>query len=101
LVLNVASTLRMIRRREAVNATRATPADLPQAKTDTQSKETNPAAQHRSPIALILRDRMHTVRTAELSRAIVSKDGKGVLTAASHKLLQHREHSNNARSHLR
>jgi hypothetical protein len=34
---------------------------------------------------------MHDVRTAELLRAIVSKDER-VLTAASHKLLQHREH---------
>ncbi len=48
LVLHVASTLQMIRRRTRVNATRTTPADLPQAKTDTQSKETNSAAQHRS-----------------------------------------------------
>ncbi len=54
LVLHVASTLQMIRRREAVNATQPTPTDLPQAKTDTQSKETIPAAQHRSPIALMV-----------------------------------------------
>ena len=44
LVLNVASTLQMIRRREAVNATQPTPTDLPQAKTDTQSKETQTVA---------------------------------------------------------
>ncbi len=49
LVLHVASTLQMIRRRTRVNATRATPTDLPQAKTDTQSKETTSAAKHRSP----------------------------------------------------
>ena len=49
LVQYVASTPQMIRRREAVNATQDMPAVLPQAKTDTQSKETTPAAQHRSP----------------------------------------------------
>jgi hypothetical protein len=54
LVLHVASTLKMIRRREPVNATQAMPAALPQAKTDTQSQETPPAAQHRSPIALMV-----------------------------------------------
>ena len=47
LVLHVASTLQMIRRRETVNATQPTPTVLPQAKTDTH-QETNPAAQHRS-----------------------------------------------------
>ncbi len=49
LVLHVASTLQMLCRREAVNATQPTPADLPQAKTDTQQQEPTPAAQHRSP----------------------------------------------------
>lgn len=49
LVLHVASTLQMICRREAVNATQPTPTDLPKAKTDTQHKETNPAAKHSSP----------------------------------------------------
>src|SRR5690606_27487377 len=44
LVLHVASTLQMICRRSRVNATRAAPSDLPKAKTDTQSKETPPAA---------------------------------------------------------
>ena len=48
LVLHVASTFRMIRRRPAVNATRQMPAALPQAKTDTHSQETN-AAQQGSP----------------------------------------------------
>ncbi len=48
LVLHVASTLQMIRRREAVIGTQPMPTDLPRAKTDTQSKETIPAAQHRS-----------------------------------------------------
>jgi hypothetical protein len=48
LVLHVASTLQMIRRRPAVIGTQPTPTDLPQAKTDTH-QETNPAAQHRSP----------------------------------------------------
>ena len=71
LVLNVVSTLQMIRRHDHVNATRAMPTILPRAKTDT-IKDNN-AAQHRSPLALILRDR----------EAIVSKD-KGVLTTLSH-----------------
>ena len=45
LVLHVASTLQMIRRREPVNATQPTPANLPQAMTDTQSQETNAVPQ--------------------------------------------------------
>ena len=64
LVHYVVSTLQMIRRPDRVNATRATPADLPRAKTDIQQQETHEAAQHRSPIALILGDR----------EAIVSKE---------------------------
>ena len=64
LVSSVSSTLQMTRRPDRVNATRATPADLPRAKTDIQQQETHEAAQHRSPIALILRDR----------EAIVSKE---------------------------
>ncbi len=49
LVLNVASTLQMLCRREAVNATQPMPTDLPQAKTDTQPKETEVAVQQGSP----------------------------------------------------
>ena len=49
LVLNVASTLQMICRRGPVIGTQAMPSALPQAKTDTQSQETTPAAQHDSP----------------------------------------------------
>ena len=49
LVLNVASTLQMIYRREAVNGTQPTPTDLPKAKTDTQSQKANNAAQQSSP----------------------------------------------------
>ena len=45
LVHIVASTLQMIRRRPVVNATRQMPTDLPQAKTDTQSQETNAVPQ--------------------------------------------------------
>jgi len=90
LVLNVASTLQMICRREAVNATQPTPTDLPKAKTDTQSKETNPAVQPDSPSALILSS-TQSVRP--------SKDG-GVLTSASYKLPQHREHHQPAPPHL-
>jgi hypothetical protein len=69
LVLNVASTLQMICRRTRVNATRATPSALPQAKTDTQSKEQQAAPQS-SQIALILRS---------AAKLRVSKD-EGVLT---------------------
>ena len=87
LVLHVASTLQMICRRSPVIGTLAMPTDLPRAKTDTQSKETPPAAAHSSPIALILRDRRHTVRTAEIPRAIVSKD-EGVLTTLSPSFLR-------------
>ncbi len=72
LVSSVCSTLQMTRRPDRVNATRATPADLPRAKTDIQQQETHEAAQHRSPLALILRD----------SEAIVSKD-EGVLITVS------------------
>ncbi len=79
LVLNVASTIRMRLRRPAVNATRQMPQPLPGSKTDTQQQELI-AAQQSSPIALILRDRTHAVASTALSRAIVSKDGKGVLT---------------------
>jgi hypothetical protein len=72
LALYVASTLQMIRRRDAVNATQATPTDLPRAATDTQTKETT-AAQQSSPIALIL----SSARSAR-----PSKD-EGVLTTPS------------------
>ena len=75
LVHYVASTLQMIR----LNVTRDwhTPDDeaaLPRAKTDTQQQETKPAAQHRSPIALILSSTL---------RVRPSKD-EGVLTTVSH-----------------
>ena len=84
LVHYVASTLEMIR----LNVTRDwhTPDDeaaLPRAKTDTQQQESKPAAQHRSPPALILSS-TQSVRP--------SKD-EGVLTNASHKPAQH-EHPN-------
>ena len=72
LVLNVASTLQMIRRRDAVIGTQPTPTDLPRAATDTQPKETNAVPQS-SPIALILRS---------AAKLRVSKD-EGVLTTPS------------------
>jgi hypothetical protein len=101
LVLNVASTLQMTRRRTRVNATRATPADLPRETTDTQAKETTPAVQHdSSPKALILRDRLHDVRSAELPRAIVSKDER-VLTNAGQAMARHREPHTKASPSLR
>jgi len=101
LVLHVASTLQMICRRTSVNATRAAPPDLPTAKSDTQHQEPILAAQPDSPPkALILRDRMHDVRTAELPRAIVSKDER-VLTNASQAIAQHREPHTRAHPSLR
>ncbi len=87
-------------RRDPVIGTQATPSDLPQAKTDTQHKETTPAPNPSSPKALILRDRRHTVRTADIHRAIVSKD-EGVLTALSPSFLRKQEprsSESNARS---
>ena len=70
LVHHVTSTLQMIRRREPVNATQPMPTDLPQAKTDTQPKETN-AVPHDSPIALILSS----------TRSVRPSKDEGVLTA--------------------
>jgi hypothetical protein len=69
LLSNVASTLQMICRRGRVNATRATPTALPQAKTDTHQEPH--AAQQSSQIALILRS---------AAKLRVSKD-ESVLTA--------------------
>ena len=77
LVHCVLSTLQMIRRRDAVNATQPTPAVLPRVKTDT-IKEHPAAPQSSYPIALMLRS------AASLR---VSKH-EGVLTHASHKLQQ-------------
>ena len=72
LVSNVCSTLQMIRRRQAVNATRATPPVLPRETSDT-CKEPK-AAQHRSPPALMLRS---------AAKLRVSKHA-GVLNTVSH-----------------
>ncbi len=74
LVHIVASTLQMIRRRTRVNATRATPTDLPRAKTDTQSKETN-AVQQDSPTSAHPEQRSSAARPSKHER---------VLTAVSH-----------------
>ena len=87
LVLHVASTLQMICRRDPVIGTQAMLSDVPKAKTDTQHKETPPAANPSSPKALNLRDRRHTARTADIPRAIVSKD-EGVLTTLSPSFLR-------------
>ena len=101
LVLNVASTLQMTRRRDPVIGTQDMPSRLPRETTDTPSKETNPAVQpDSSPKALILRDRMHDVRTAELPRAIVSKD-EGVLTTLSPSFLRKQEPRSHAHSACR
>jgi hypothetical protein len=80
-VLHAASTLRMIRRRLPAEChSDVTPADLPGRTRGIQHQETALAAQHGSPIALMLRDR----------EAIVSKH-EGVLTDASHTLAHHRD----------
>ena len=50
LVHHVASTLQMIRRREAVNATQPTPAVLPRVKTDTQQQDPQSVAASDTPI---------------------------------------------------
>jgi len=101
LVHLVASTLQMTRRRVPVFGTQDMPTRLPRETTDTQSRETTPAAKHSSyPKALILRDRMHDVRSTELPRAIVSKDER-VLTDASQAMAQHREPHTNASPSLR
>jgi len=72
LVLNVCSTLQMIRRRSHVNVTRAAPPVLPRETSDT-CKEPK-AAQHRSPPALMLRS---------AAKLRVSKHA-GVLNTVSH-----------------
>ncbi|RYZ15864.1 MAG: hypothetical protein EOO70_05850, partial [Myxococcaceae bacterium] len=76
LVHIVASTFRMKARRSSVNATPTMPLDLPERKTDTQSQETSPAAQRRSP------DSPHPEQRSSAARP--SKDER-VLTIASHK----------------
>ena len=73
LVLHVASTLQMIRRRGAVIGTQPTPTDLPRASTDTQSQETPSAAQHRSPIALMVSS----------TQSVRPSNHEGVLTTPS------------------
>ena len=93
LVLNVASTLQMTRRLIRVNATRATPAVLPRETTDTQSKETTPAAEHSSP-----RHSAHPEQARHAGRP--SKDER-VLTEASQAMAQHREPHTNASPSLR
>jgi len=83
LVLNVASTLQMKQLRPKRDwHTPDDEAALPRMTSDTQQQETKPAAQHRSPPALILSS-TQSVRP--------SKD-EGVLMNASHKPAQH-EHS--------
>ncbi len=66
LVLHVASTLQMIRRREPVNATQTMPTDLPRTKTDTHQETT--AAQQSSPttpsVSLGSRQAIHLPHTA-------------------------------------
>ena len=83
LVLNVASTFQMIRRRDPVIGTQATPTDLPRAKTDTQSKETNPAAKHRSPL--------QSAHAEQRRFAARSSKHERVLTALSPSFLRKQE----------
>ena len=90
LVLHVASTLQMICRRTRVNATRATPTELPQAKIDTH-QETD-AVQQDGPTNAHPEQRSSAARPSKDERA---------LTTASHKLPQHREHRQFAHPSLR
>ena len=80
LVQFVVSTFQMNRRHARVNATRAVPAALPRMTTDTVKEQQ--AANHRSPIALILSS---TLRVRRVYPELVegSKD-EGVLTTLSH-----------------
>ena len=83
LVSSVCSTLQMTRRPDRVNATRATPADLPRAKTDIQQQETHDAAQHRSPLALILRIAKRSSRRSEWRYAKRTNWSGGPIRAAN------------------
>ena len=82
LVSNVASTLQMIRRPDRVNATRATPAVLPRDASDT-IKEYHLAAQHRSPLALILRIAKRSSRRSERRSAKRTNWSGGPIRAAN------------------
>jgi len=93
LVLHVVSTLQMICRRRPVIGTQAMPSALPKAKTDTPSKERQPAAKHSSPL-----QSAHPEQARFAGRP--SKDER-VLTSASHKLLQHGEPHTKASPSLR
>ncbi len=83
LVLHVASTLQMIRRGLPVNATRAMPADLPREMSDTHQQETHEAAQHRSPLALILRIAKRSSRRSERRSAKRTNWSGGPIRAAN------------------
>ena len=72
LVSSVRSTLQMITRRPTVNATQTMPAGLPRETSDT-NQETNTAAQHRSPIALMVSS----------TRSVRPSNHEGVLTPVS------------------
>ena len=73
LVSSVASTLQMTRRRLAAEChSDVTPAGLPRETTDTH-QETEPAAQHRSPIALMLSS-AQSVRPSKGSQAVREAD---------------------------
>jgi len=74
LVSSVASTLQMTRRRLAAEChSDVTPAGLPRETTDTH-QETEPAAQHRSSIALMLSS----------TQSVRSSNHEGVLTTVNH-----------------
>ena len=73
LVSSVSSTLQMIIRRPPVIGTQAMPAGLPRETSDT-NQETNTAAQHRSPIALMVSS----------TRSVRPSNHEGVLTTLSH-----------------
>ncbi len=72
LVLHVASTLQMKDRRASVNATPTTPLDLPRAKTDTQSKETEIAVQHDSLTSAHAEQRSYAARPSKHERVLTT-----------------------------
>jgi len=80
LALHVASTLWMCFRRRSVNATRPTPATLPEEKTDTQQQEANTVAASDSyPIALMVSSAAKAARPSnhELVLTGISQEQSG------------------------
>ena len=68
----VASTLQMISRRGPVIGTQSTPTDLPRAKTDTQSRETESAVQHDSSQSAHAEQRSYAARPSKHERVLTT-----------------------------